>query len=343
MPKTKWKHRLIYLIAFVLSFALLLTACGEKADENTDDIPAYSPTGDDLQVHTVYYQDGNKNSNSIIFYSDASILFNSTYHGTYEFTGTSTLNVYIPDMTSETLLFEIVDNQEIYDSTSDLTYLASSETVNDTPDDTSAGILIGESTEDEYMYYLDGNKRANSIEISYAWFTFYTRSEDSAGIYSTYYNIEGNQIVADLKLNDAEEASTYTFTIIDMYTIQGPDGELYINIGFNPEYDGTTIQGTFDYSVWYGTYVAADGSTIEFVEDTFFSDPAIQYQMRSEKGEGAYQTGTLLIIPGLNISTDGLTITDDYNEFVLDGDTMYVTAVGSSTNGDDFADTYYRE
>jgi glucose dehydrogenase len=47
-------------------------------------------------------------------------------------------------------------------------------------------------------------------------------------------------------------------------------------------------------------------------------------------------------VTGRNISDNGLTITDDYNAFTLEGDTLYVTTAGFTTNRDDFADTYYR-
>jgi hypothetical protein len=341
MSKTKFKHRSLCFIAFVLTLALSLTACGKDSDGDS----AYTPSGGDLQMDTWYYQDGDSSKYQIIFYADATILLNGLYHGTFEFTGSNTLNVQVPDITSETLLFEIIDEQEIYDSTSDMTYYASNDKVNTAPSNiTEADFLIGESTEDEYVYYLYGDKGAGtSLEFTYSSMNINTSTDTSYSSWTTEYTVEGDQISGKMLPEGADELTDYTYTILDQYTLQGENGEQYINIYYNPAFAGTTIQGTFDYSVWYGTFTADDGSTIEFWEETFFEPtPAIAYIMSSNKGEGAYSSGTLLIAVGLNISNDGLTITDDYNEFVLDGDTMYVTAVGSSTNGDDFADTYYR-
>jgi hypothetical protein len=337
--------------------AFLFAACGGEYEEPyeepldyyeedvLEDAPDEYTESDGLQLNTMYYRDGDRMSYCMIFYDDGTLEFNDAYTGTYEMTSSSTLDFMVPEITDQTMTIEIIDAQTIYDSSSDITYLVEGATIEHEEDVQSSGLLVGEGEEDEYKYFLNGDMDAMAIEFpSYNSINIYVRTENSSSVYSTSYAVNGSEIATKMHRDGQEDLVETTLTIIDSYTIQDANGDIYINIGFNPTYAGTVTQGSFDYSVWHSVFVAVDGSRINFTEDTFFApDPAISYTLVSEKGEGAYQSGTILIHPGQNISDDGLTITDTYNEYTLDGDVMYVTTVGDSTNGDHFSDTYYRE
>jgi hypothetical protein len=349
MSKIQVRHGYFRLMVLVLCLAFLFTACGEGADGAQDtyeeETQTESITSSDLHLNTKYYRDGDRMSYCIIFYEDGTLEFNDIYAGTYALTSSTTIEFSVPELTDQPMTIEIIDAEKIYDSSSDITYLVEGATVAHEEDVQSSGLMIGEGEDDEYKYYLNGDQDAMAIEFpSYNTINIYVRTENSSSVYSTSYTVNGSEIATKMPQEGMDDMVETTLTIIDPYTIMDADGNLYTNIGFNPAYTGTVTQGSFDYSVWHAVFVAVDGSRINFTEDTFFApDPAIFYTLVSEKGDGAYQSGTILIRPGQNISDDGLTIIDTYNAYTLDGDVMYVTTVGDSTNGDHFSDVYYRE